>query len=337
MTEVRTAAAAQVGPGPITLIVIAMAAFSLQDVVVKVVADQVALWQLQFIRSLLTLWLLVMAAAAMGWLALLAPGRWSWPLVRSLFMCAAYLLFYASLPLLPLSTAGAAFFTGPLFIALLAALVLGEPIGPRRLAALGLGFAGVLCIVRPGLAGWQPVALLPVLSALCYAAGIVITRSHCRDESSFALTMVHNLLYAAIGLAGVVVLRLAPVEAVTQAHWPFVLSGWMPLGALAAALILGTAATHLIGVLCSVRAYQTEESSRIAPFEYSYLAMMVVYDVALWGYWPDLLTLFGMLLISCAGIFVAWRTGHPARPQVHPRSEEAWVADEMHGDRAKSE
>lgn len=323
MAVARTAAAAQVGVSPVALIVVAMGAFSLQDVVVKIVADQVSLWQLQFIRSLLTLWLLVMAVAVMGRLATLAPSRWSWPLLRSLFMCAAYLLFYASLPLLPLSTAAAAFFTGPLFIALLATLVLGEPIGPRRVAALVAGFAGVLLIVRPGLAGWQPVALLPVLSAVCYAAGIVITRSHCRDEPNVALTLVHNLLYAAIGLAGVVVLRIAPLDAPTQGVWPFLLTGWASLGALAGGLILCTAATHLIGVLCSVRAYQIDETSRIAPFEYSYLPMMVLFDVALWDYWPDLLTILGMLLISVAGVFVAWRASHPARPQVHTRGDEA--------------
>ena len=332
MTDIRTPVA-RTGIGPIGLILLAMIAFSTQDVVVKIVAEQVSLWQLLFIRSLLTLWLLVMVAAALGRLPTLAPRTWFWPLVRAGFMCGAYLSFYAALPLLPLSKAAAAFFTGPLIITVLAALVLGERIGPRRIVAIVAGFAGVVCIVRPGAEGWSPVALLQVLAAFCYAVGVVITRWRCRDEPSFALTMVHNLLYAGIGLIAMVALEAVPVAAETRADWPFLTTSWLDLGALAGGLILFTAATHLVGILCSVRAYQMDDASRIAPFEYSYLVIMPAYDVALWGHWPDPLTVLGMALISGAGVFVAWREGRPPRPQVHPRGEDPWTPDEEHADK----
>jgi drug/metabolite transporter (DMT)-like permease len=318
--------------GPVWLVVFAMTAFSIQDVVVKIVAEQVSLWQLQFLRSLLTLWLLVMVVAMMGRLPTLAPSAWFWPLVRAVFMCGAYLSFYASLPFLPLSKAAAAFFTGPLMITVLAALMLGERIGPRRVVAIFAGFVGVLCIIQPGTEGWKPVALLPVLSALCYAIGVVITRWRCQSEPNFALSLVHNLLYAAIGLAGMVVLELVPVGPAMNAEWPFLTTSWMNLGALAGGLILFTAGTHLVGVLCSVRAYQMDDASRIAPFEYVYLAIMPIYDVIFWGHWPEPLTLLGMTLICSAGIFIAWREGRPPRPQVHPRGEDPWTPDQEHAD-----
>ena len=332
MTDIRTPVA-RTGIGPIGLILLAMIAFSTQDVVVKIVAEQVSLWQLLFIRSLLTLWLLVMVAAALGRLPTLAPRTWFWPLVRAGFMCGAYLSFYAALPLLPLSKAAAGFFTGPLIITVLAALVLGERIGPRRILAIAVGFAGVVFIIRPGAEGWSPVALLPVLAAFFYAVGIIITRWRCRDEPSFALTMVHNLLSSAIGLMGMVALELAPVAAEMRAGWPVLTTSWMDLGALAGGLILFTAATHLVGILCSVRAYQMDDASRIAPFEYSYLVIMPVYDVAIWGHWPEPLTVLGMVLICGAGVFVAWREGRPPRPQVHPRGEDPWTPDEEHADK----
>ena len=332
MTDIRVPAA-RTGIGSIGLILLAMLAFSTQDVVVKIVAEQVSLWQLLFIRSLLTLWLLVMVVAAMGRMATLAPRAWFWPLVRAGFMCGAYLSFYAALPLLPLSKAAAGFFTGPLIITLLAALLLGERIGPRRVLAIAVGFAGVVFIIRPGAEGWSPVALLPVLAAFFYAVGIIITRWRCRDEPSFALTMVHNLLYAGIGLIAMVALEVVPVAAETRADWPFLTTSWMELGALAGGLILFTAATHLVGILCSVRAYQMDDASRIAPFEYSYLVIMPVYDVAIWGHWPEPLTVLGMALISGAGVFVAWREGRPPRPQVHPRGEDPWTPDEEHADK----
>jgi drug/metabolite transporter (DMT)-like permease len=250
-----------------------------------------------------------------------------WPLVRGGFMCGSYLCFYASLPLLPLSQAAATFFTGPLFITVFAALMLGEPIGPRRVVAVVVGFAGVLCIVRPGAEGWQAVALLPLLSAISYAAGITITRWRCRDESNYALSAVHNTVYIAVGALGVLLVPLLPWASATRIGWPFLTEGWLPLTAYALGLMVFTAATHLIGVLCSVRAYQIEDASRIAPFEYSYLLLMPIYDVVLWGNWPQPLTLIGMALICGAGVFVAWREGRPPRPQVHPRGEDPWTPD----------
>jgi drug/metabolite transporter (DMT)-like permease len=319
---------------PIGLILIAMMAFSTQDVAVKLVAPEVSLWQLQAVRSLATLVLLILLIVAMGRKpGSLRPKSFGWPLVRAGFMCLSYLSFYASLPLLPLSQAAATFFTGPLFITVFAALLLGEPIGPRRVIAVIVGFAGVLCIVRPGAEGWQPVTLLPLLSAISYAAGITITRWRCRDESNYALSAVHNTVYIAVGVVGMLLVPLLPWAPETREGWPFLTMGWLPLSAFALGLMLFTAATHLIGVLCSVRAYQIEEASRIAPFEYSYLVVMPIYDVVLWGNWPHSLTLTGMALICSAGVFVAWREGRPPRPQVHPRGEDPWTPDAENADK----
>ncbi|HUS54179.1 MAG TPA: DMT family transporter [Thermohalobaculum sp.] len=323
-----TTATASVGTGrPIGLILIAMMAFSTQDVAVKLVAPEVSLWQLQAVRSLATLVLLFLLVAAMGKPDAVRPKSLRWPLVRAGFMCASYLCFYASLPLLPLSQAAATFFTGPLIITVLAAFLLGEPIGPRRVIAVIVGFAGVLCIIRPGAEGWQPVALLPLLSAVSYATGVTITRWRCRDESNYALSAVHNAVYVVVGVLGLLLVPLLPWAPETRAGWPFLTDGWLPLTGFAFGLMLFTAATHLVGVLTSVRAYQIEDASRIAPFEYSYLLLMPIYDVVLWGNWPQPLTLVGMALICGAGVFVAWREGRPPRPQVHPRGEDPWTPD----------
>ncbi len=322
LTGAGSAAVARSGGHAVGLVLTAMVAFSTQDVVVKLVAPQVSLWQLQAVRSLATLGLLALLVLALGRLRELRPRGFGWPLARGGFMCCSYLAFYASLPLLPLSQAAATYFTGPLIITLMAAALLGEPIGPRRIAAVVAGFAGVLCIVRPGMAGWQPVALLPLLAAVFYAAGIVLTRWRCRDESTYALSAVHNAVYVTVGLAGVALMPLLPWSAAMRADWPFLTGGWLPLTGYALALMLVTAGTHLVGVLCSMRAYQLEDASRVAPFEYAYLVVMPVYDVVLWQNWPEPLTLLGMALICGGGMFVAWREGRPPRPQIHPRGEE---------------
>lgn len=316
---------------PQLLVLIAMAAFATQDIAVKLVVDEVSLWQMMLIRSTATLGLLVATAAILGVGTSLVPLRWGWPLLRAVFMCAAYLFFYTSLPFLSVTVAAATFFIGPLFITLLAAVFLGEGIGPRRIAAVVIGFIGVLVIIRPGAEDWRPAALLPVLAALCYAAGTILTRWRCREEANFALSLIHNLVYANLGMLGVMIVPLAPLPAGFAGDWPFLAAGWLQPSALAIVLILSTAGTHLVGVLASVRAYQAADASRIAPFEYSYLAMIPAFEFAIWGTVPDAMTFGGIALIAIAGMFVAWREGRPVRPRVHPQGEHPWTPERDDG------
>lgn len=320
--------------GAIALILLAMLAFAVQDMVVKVVAAEVSIWQLQAVRSATVIVVLGAVLTLAGQAARLSPGPPFWPIVRAGFMAGAYLMFYASLPMLTLSQAAAAFYVGPLFITLLAALLLGEPIGPRRIAAVCLGFAGVLLIVRPWGESWEPWALMPLGASFCYAMGVVITRWRCHDRPGLALTVVHNLLYGVIGLAGVALVPLLPVPEDARVEMPFLMSGWLPAGGMAVALMMATAFSHLLGMLSSIRAYQSEEASRLAPFEYSYLAIIPIFDVAVWGTLPRSETLGGMTLIAAAGVFVAWREGRRGRPTVLPQTRPPWTEPSEQGKKA---
>lgn len=305
------------------LILVAMASFAVQDLAVKLVSDSVSIWQLQLLRSIAVLALLAVYARALR--RVLLPTRWRWPLIRSVFMTGAYFFFYASLPLMTMSQAGAAFYVGPLLITVLAALLLGEPIGPRRIAAVAVGFLGVLLIVRPGLEGWTPAALLPVAAATCYAFGVVMTRWRCSDQAALGLTAAHNILYTGLGALGCLILPLVPFAPATRAALPFITGGWEPLTATALLLVIATAVTHMIGMLCSLEAYRRAEASRIAPFEYAYLLVLPVFDLAVFGMVPALPVLLGALLILASGGFVAWREGRPARPRVAAKGEVPWT------------
>jgi drug/metabolite transporter (DMT)-like permease len=314
-TETDHAVADATSARPVALIIAAMVCFAIQDMVVKLVSESATIWQMQAIRSMAVLGLLALALRAMGRSRELVPSRWLWPVARAVLMLGAYFFFYASLPFLTLSQAGAAFFVGPLLITLFAAILLREPIGPRRIAAVATGFLGVLVIVRPGVEGWQPVALLPLVAAVCYALGLVMTRWRCRDEPGFALTFTHNLVYSATGILGILAIPLLPIGEPTRAAWPFLLEGWIPLALLPLALLLATVFTHMMGMLCSIAAYRGAEASRIAPFEYTYLAILPIFDLAVWGVLPQPTTFVGMALIIAAGAFVAWREGRrPPRP-----------------------
>ena len=309
----------------IGLVLASMVFWSSQDVIVKFVADGVSVWQLQAIRSVAVICLLAAILSVFGRLRDLGPKRWRWPLVRGVLHSISYLGFYASLPYISLAKAASAFFSSPIIITVLAAIFLGEGIGPRRTVAVFVGFVGVLLIVQPGLEGWNPVTLMPLGSAFAYACAVVLTRWRCREDPGSSLTMVSNLTNLVVGSLGLLIVPMLVLPDAMRAEHGFVLQGWVPIGGVLLALCIATAATHVAGSLCSVRAYQIGEASRLAPFEYTYLVLMAIYGFAIWGTVPEPGTLAGMALICGAGVFIAWREGRPPRPRMQQNAEIPWT------------
>ncbi len=310
----------------ILLIVLAMVAFCVQDAIVKKIVETASVWQAQLIRSLAVLLLLWLIAVALGKGRELRPTQWLWPALRGGFMCSAYVLFYASLPFLTLSQASASFFIGPMLITLFAALLLREPIGPRRVVAILVGFAGVLCIVQPG-GDMKLAALMPVGAAVSYALGVVVTRWRCRADPAFALSMVHNAVYVAVAMVAVSFVGMIPFSGDIKAGYPALTTGWADISVFVFGLLMVTAVTHIIGMQSSVRAYQMADASKIAPFEYSYLIIIPAVDFAVWQTVPSAMTVLGMVLIAGSGGFVAWREGRPARARPQNYGEIPWTDD----------
>jgi len=308
------------------LIVAAMVGFSVQDLVVKIILTDMSVWQMQVLRSIGCMILLVIAAFVTGQSAKLLPSQWVWPFVRAVFMAGAYVFFYISLPFLSLSQASATFFIGPLLITMLAAIFLGERIGWRRILAVFVGFGGVVLIVQPWKDQFSTIMLLPAAAAACYAVGVIITRWRCRTDPAFSLSMMHNFLYALIGAEVILVLELVPVNPVAVSQWPALLSGWTPLSMVAAGLIVLVAITHTFASTASIKAYQLADAGKIAPLEYSYLAIVPVWDWLFFNNPPSWFVLLGMVFITAGGVLVAWREGRPARPKPQNYGEDPWVA-----------
>ena len=308
------------------LIVFAMVAFSVQDLVVKLILTDMSVWQMQVLRSVGCLLLLTMAAFATGQSSKLMPTQWVWPFIRAVFMAGAYIFFYISLPFLSLSQASATFFIGPMLITVLAAIFLGERIGWRRMLAVLVGFAGVVLIIRPWQQQFSTVMLLPAAAASCYALGVIITRWRCRSDPAFALSMMHNVFYALIGAEVVLMLELIPVDPLAASQWPALLSGWTPLSLATFGFIIIVAITSTFASLSSVKAYQIADAGKIAPLEYTYLAFAPVWDWLVFSNPPSLLVLVGMGFITAGGVLVSWREGRPAWPKPQNYGEDPWVA-----------
>ncbi len=306
----------------ILLTIMAMAFFAMQDTMVKVISDTVSIWQLYLARAVIVLGLLT---ATMGFfrpmsgLKLVNPG---WAALRSLFMAGAFLCFYLSMPFLSLSQAAAAFFTGPLFITLFGVIINRERVGPRRIVALILGFLGVLVIVEPWGERLEPMMLLPVGAAISYAMAIVITRARCLEDSAVALSTVQNVIFAQVALLGLILTDTLQPGAEAVAGYPFLLAPWTRADLIVWVMIAATAVTHIVGAITLTHVYQHAEASKVAPLEYSYLAIVPFFDWLVWGTVPTAAILIGMVLIAVAGGFVSWREGTPVRPRPQTHGEE---------------
>ena len=296
----------------ITLFVVgAMALIAGQEAMVKLLTDDVSIWQLHVLRSILVVGFIFTSARLIAGLEVRRPLSLKWIMVRATLLSAAFFLLYSGLPFLSLAQSGAVFFTAPLFITLFAALFLGERIGPRRIAALVLGFSGVLVTAQPWNEAFSAAILFPLGAALCYAFGVMTTRGRCSQESALTLQLGHHGLFGLLSLVGLLVIPALGIAQETRAAYPFLLGGWSGFGMIVGLLILGNALTNFIGALMLTHAYQTNESSGIAPLEYSYLAIAPILDLLIWGTAPTGTTLLGIALVAGAGVFIAIRSAPP--------------------------
>jgi len=275
------------------------------DNYVRVIAAEIGLWQFHLMRSVMVAGILALAAPALG--LRLMPRRWVGVVARSGVHGAAMLCYFGSLGFLPVPQVAAGLFTAPIFVLLITRLVYHEPIGRYRIAAVALGFAGILLVLGPGSqAPIGPAALVPVLGGALYALGNVATRAWCAGESAVTLTAG---FFAALGLFGAIGLGLvtwiAPEAAPGAAG--FILRGPVSPSGTVVFWVFVQALGSLVGVGLMVRGYQLADPSRVAVFEYVVLPAAALWGWLLWAEVPGLRDWAGMALITLAGLLIIWR------------------------------
>jgi drug/metabolite transporter (DMT)-like permease len=236
-----------------------------------------------------------------------APGLQA---ARSVLLLVSTILNFWALTYLQLSEMSAISFSAPLMVALFAGPLLGEWAGPRRLAAIAVGFIGVLVITRPGLGGFQPAALLSLASACASAAYTLTTRmlaSYDRPET----TMVYS------GLAGVVLLTPVIPFIWTPPAFPLV---W---GVMVLCGFAGAAGHWFLILAC-----RHAPAPVIAPFSYTHLIWVTLFSYFIFAQVPDALTLVGAAIVIGSGLYLLHRERVVAKAAVSAHSLTAPVIDE---------
>ena len=302
----------------IAFILVGASVFPVQDVLIKGLSGEYAVLQIVFVRSLVALGLF----ASLLWRereSAAFPIQQPWlHAARGLLGLVSFTTYYMAIAALPLATVTAVAFAAPLFVTTLSALVLGEPVDRRSWSAVVVGFAGVLVVLRPGAAAFEPAALLAVLSALCYAISQTITRHLGRTDSGativFTATLVAVVVAATSGLAAAGGGRGAGLHP----SLAFLVRGWVmpPWGALGRMALCGLISG--VGIYCLTQAYRVAPASTVSPFEYVMIGWAVLWGYVFWGDVPGPATLLGVATTVAAGVYVLH---HQARSQRERRRE----------------
>lgn len=289
----------------ILALVVGIAVFSLQDVILKRLSGDYPLYQAMIIRSLTAVPLLLIIVRVLdGRLSTITTPNWGWMFARGFLNFVAYTAYYLGLAAMPMADTVALFFTAPLFITIAAALVFGERIGPMNLLALLAGFAGMLMIFNPSARVFDPAALLPVLGAFGYALTQLATRVLGKTETAGAMTFWGNLTFLASALALAAVFGSGAYDGATHPSLAFLTRGWqaMPMTDLLLFMACGFIAS--IGLSLLTYAYRVAPSSSVAPFEYSFIIWGVLWGWLFWDQLPTTLAWAGIAALIGAGLLV---------------------------------
>ncbi|PJF09561.1 DMT family transporter [Pseudorhodobacter sp. MZDSW-24AT] len=277
--------------------VLSMAGFAIEDVFLKASARVMPMGQAVLIVGLAGMAVFALMAWRQGEPAFHPALRSRGLAIRSGFEVAGRLFYALAIALTPLSTTSAILQATPLVVVGGAALFFGEPVGWRRWLAVGLGFVGVLIILRPGFDGFSALSLLAVLGMLGFAGRDLATRAAPKVMSNRQLGVAG---FAMLTLAGAVILGWSG-----GAVWPDA-RGW--------GLLAGTALFAVLGYHALTAAMRTGEIGFVTPFRYVRLVFALGLAVVLFGERPDLATLFGAGLIVGSGIYTLMRGNRRAVP-----------------------
>jgi drug/metabolite transporter (DMT)-like permease len=261
----------------------------------KYLAAEIAVWQIVWARYTgHMVYMLALFGPRRG-IGLFATRRPGLQLARSALLLGATVCYFTALKNVSVPLAAAIGFTSPLIVTVLAVPLLGESVGIRRWIAVGVGFAGALVVIRPGLGHVHWSAVLVLGSAACYALYQILTRRvSAYDDAQTSITYTALVGTAATSLALPWVWQ-APA---TSVQW-LLLAG---LGAFA-----GT------GHYFVVRAFQQGPASVISPFNYLQLLGATALGYVVFGDVPDAWTWTGAAMIVGSGIYVTYRESRRRR------------------------
>jgi drug/metabolite transporter (DMT)-like permease len=281
----------------------ALLSFSAMAVSIRGLAGVLSVFEILAIRSGLGILILLVLGAWWGVLrSSLIPHRFAMHVVRNSLHFAGQFAWASAVLLLPLATVFALEFTAPAWTALLAALLLGERLTPSRIAAIVLGFVGVLIILRPGLESFRPAALLVLAAAVGFASTTIATKMLITTETTFAVVLWMNILQLPMTLVASDL--FFPAKLAMQ-HLP---------------AVLGIGIAGLSAHYCLTNAFRSGDATVVVTIDFLRIPLIAVVG---WWFYGEPLDVF--VFVGAAVIIggVLWNLRVEARRPIAPESKPA--------------
>ncbi len=264
------------------------------DAIAKLLGDTIPLLELLIARFVVQAALLLPLMWCTGRRLVLSRGAFGLTVVRTLLHIVGVGAMFTALRFLPLADAIAMAFVMPFIMLFLGRLVLGEDIGPHRLAACAVGFAGTLLVVQPSFAVVGAPALLPLLVALIFALFMLVSRKLAVANDPVGLQAISGMLGTAI---------LVPVALLAQGSgWPpleLIVPGRGELVLLAAVGFFGT-----LGHLLMTWALRFAPAATLAPIQYLEIPFATVVGWLVFRDLPNELAAWGICITMGAGLYI---------------------------------
>ncbi|MEO0568188.1 MAG: DMT family transporter [Pseudomonadota bacterium] len=272
------------------LMIASMAAFTLNDALMKLMSGQAPLFQLIFMRGVITTCAIGVVVWRMGHFQ--ARIEWQdqgWVVLRTLAEAVATYFFLTALFNMPIANVTAILQALPLTITLAAAVFLREPVGWRRMTAIFIGLIGVLLIIRPGAADFNAYSLYAIAAVISVTVRDLATRKLSSSVPSvlvvFANALFITLVFGALSTA----------------------SPWSPVTNQIFGLTIAAAVLMVGAYLFSIMVMRVGEISFVAPFRYTGLLWAMLLGLVIFDEWPHAVTLAGATIVVASGLFMLYR------------------------------
>ena len=297
MTSFQQSGSAQNQRGA-ALMAAAMAGFAVSDACMKLLGETLPLFQVLFLRGCgKTLILTTLAFARRQARLDLGARTWGIVALRAVAEMGAAFFFITALFQMPLANVSAILQSLPLAVTLAGAVFLGEPVGRARLAAILVGFVGVLLIVRPGAEGFGWPALFALASVACVTLRDLLSRTVPAETPSLLVAAVTSAAVAGFGGLGSLFVD------------------WAPVGGRNALLLGAATGFVMVAYVASVAAMRVGDIAFVSPFRYMSLLVSILLGVLVFGTVPDGLTLLGAGIVVGTGLFTLLRERAGRRPE----------------------
>jgi drug/metabolite transporter (DMT)-like permease len=275
-----------------------IASFVLMAVAARQLTGRMAPVEILFLRSVASLIILLALWPRLGADAF-TTHQLRLHIVRNVIHFFGQYAWVWGIALAPLAVVTAIEFTSPVWVALLAAALLGERIPPPRRVAIVAGILGVIIVVRPGVSAFGPAALIVVAGSFCFAAAILAVKMLLRTDRVTAVVFYMSLIQLPMGLAGSLFVWTRPT--LHDAPWYFA----MGATALSAHYTMG-------------RALTLGDASFVLPIDFLRLPVVALTALVLYGERIDVFTILGAALIFAGNYWSVRHEAHAIAPVLTP-------------------